>query len=196
MTATTSSLPDRALRADAQRNLLRVLEAARSVFAEQGADASVTEIAERAGVGVATIFRRFPTKSDLLVAVLERRFQDLLVTADEALARPDAEPAFRAFLQAVVGSVVADRGFCDCVGTELVERSALRSLGDELRGRTGAILQRAQAAGAVRADVDADDIRILAMAVAQAGLTVEPARPGAWSRHLDIVLDGLRPTTA
>ena len=85
MTATTP----RALRADAERNLRRVLDAALEVFAEHGLDAPVTLIAERAGVGVATIFRRFPTKDDLLAALLAHRGEQLVAAADAALERTD-----------------------------------------------------------------------------------------------------------
>jgi AcrR family transcriptional regulator len=91
---------DRALRADAQRNLRRVLDAAREVFAEQGSEASVTAIAERAGVGVATIFRRFPTKDDLLGAILEQRLDELVDAADAAL----VDGGLRAFMTAAVAA--------------------------------------------------------------------------------------------
>ena len=115
MTATTP----RVLRADAERNLRRVLDAALEVFAEHGIDAPVTLIAERAGVGVATIFRRFPTKDDLLAALLAHRGEQLVAAADAALERDDPEAAFRELAELITATQIADRGFCDAIGTEL-----------------------------------------------------------------------------
>jgi AcrR family transcriptional regulator len=183
---------DRALRADAQRNLRRVLDAARAVFAEQGAEASVTAIAERAGVGVATIFRRFPTKDDLLGAILEQRLDELVDAADAAL----VDGGLRAFMTAAVASFVGDHCLCDVAGTDLFARDEVRSRVEELDRRLGALLARARREGEVRADVTAADISVLVTAVARAGLRLEPSAPGAWRRPLGIVLDGLRPEAA
>jgi AcrR family transcriptional regulator len=87
---TTPRLEERPLRADAQRNLARILDAAREVFAEEGIEATVAEVAERAGVGTATIFRRFPTKDDLLAAVVEHSLEDIAQKGREALAGKNA----------------------------------------------------------------------------------------------------------
>jgi AcrR family transcriptional regulator len=189
---TVAETDTRALRADARRNLERILEAARAVFAEHGVEAPVTEIAERAGVGVATIFRRFPTKDDLLAAVVEQRSTHLIESADAALADPDAAAGFRAFMQAAAQATIGDRGFCEVAGTSIMGRPGVRERVDELVSRVRALLARAKAAGAVRADVTTEDIPILLMAVAQAGLVLEETLPGAWRRYLDIVLDGLQ----
>lgn len=192
MTAVAETDP-RALRADAQRNLERILEAARDVFAEHGVDAPVTEVAERADVGVATIFRRFPTKDDLLAAVVEHRMLLLLDAANEAVAAEDPAAGLRAFMQTAAEVHVTDRGFCAMAGSSIVGRPGLRELVDQLVSRVRALLVRAKAAGAIRADVTAEDIPILLMAVAQTGLILEETVPGAWRRYLDIVLDGLAP---
>jgi AcrR family transcriptional regulator len=184
------------LRADAQRNLVRVLDAAREVFAEHGIDAPVTEIAERAGVGVGTIFRRFPTKDDLLVAVVEQRTAQLVEAADVALAQPDAGAALRRFLETAAAMHISDRCWCDASGTDLFAREGLRELVDVLVTKMDALLSRAQASGHVRTDVRALDLPVLLMGVAKSGLMLEDAAPGAWKRYLGIVLDGLRPEAA
>ena len=183
------------LRADAQRNLVRVLDAAREVFAEQGVDAPVTEIADRAGVGVGTIFRRFPTKDDLLVAVVEQRTQQLIEAADLALESPDPGAALRGFMEKATAMQISDVCWCEA-GADLFEREGIRELTDVLVGKIGELLTSAQTAGQIRSDVRALDIPVLLMAVAKSGLMLEDAVPGAWKRYLAIILDGLRPEAA
>jgi AcrR family transcriptional regulator len=185
-----------ALRADAQRNLVRVLEAAREVFAEQGIDAPVAEIAERAGVGVGTIFRRFPTKEDLLVAVVRQRTSQLIEAADTALAEQNAGAALRRFMETAAAMQISDRCWCDATGTDLFGREGIRELVDVLVSKLAALLARAQASGDVRADVRALDLPVLLTGVAKSGLLLEDAAPGAWKRYLGIVFDGLRPEAA
>jgi AcrR family transcriptional regulator len=184
-----------ALRADAQRNLVRVLDAAREVFAEQGIDAPVTDIAERAGVGVGTIFRRFPTKDDLLVAVVEQRTVQLIDAADAALESTDPGAALRSFMETAAAMHISDVCWCEA-GSDLFGRDGIRELIDVLVGKMGELLTRAQTAGQVRSDVRALDIPVLLMAVAKSGLMLEEAVPGAWKRYLGIILDGLRPEAA
>lgn len=185
----------RELRADAQRNLGRVLDAAREVFAEQGLDAHVTEIADRAGVGVGTIFRRFPTKDALLAALLEQRGRELL---DRAAALAGAEPgdAFEGLVTAAVELQIRDRGFCDAIGTQVFGREELHELFHEVHGHLRRLLAAAQAAGAVRDDVTAEDVALILHGIARTGLMLEPAAPGAWRRYLRLALDGLRPDSA
>ena len=103
---------DTALRSDAQRNLARVVEAAREVFAEQGLDACVAEVARRAGVGTGTIFRRFPTKEDLLAAVVEHRLRDVLAEAQRAAAASDPAKGLRQFMTWAAETLIGDRCFC------------------------------------------------------------------------------------
>jgi AcrR family transcriptional regulator len=185
-----------ALRADAQRNLVRVLDAAREVFAEQGIDAPVTEIADRAGVGVGTIFRRFPTKDDLLVAVVQQRNEMMLAAADDALAHRDPGAGLRKFMEVGAEAYIHDRGFCDATETNVFARQGVREQIDELVKKVGELVTRAQAAGAVRGDLRALDVPVLMMGVAKSGLALEEAAPGAWRRYLGIVFDGLRPECA
>jgi len=192
--AETETLPT--LRADARRNLERILEAARETFAERGVDAPVTEVAERAGVGVATIFRRFPTKDDLLVAVVEQRTRHLLSLADAALAHEHPGTGLREFMVAFAELHVLDRGFCDAAETDLFAREGPRQLIDEVLQRIRALLRRARATGDVRADITAEDIPVLVIGVAQAGLMVEDVAPGMWRRYLGVMLDGLQPESA
>jgi AcrR family transcriptional regulator len=181
------------LRADAQRNLERILEAARAVFAEEGLDASVADVAERAGVGTATIFRRFPTKDDLVAAMLERELEAIVVRARAAVEAKDPAVAIADFFSGVVETFIEDRCFCEASGGDLFERPRIQALVGELIAVTDQLLRRAQAAGAIRRDVVAEDIGFLINAVGLAGLRLEHTAPGAWRRYVEIVLAGLAP---
>jgi len=168
------------LRADARRNLDRVLAAAAEAFAEGGPGVSVDEIARRAGVGHATVFRRFPTKDALIAAVVEARLAELALLAEAALARDDVGAAFEDFVWQVAELHARDRGLHDCLarGGELPGSAALHEAGSRL-------VARAQAAGAVRTDVTPDDVEALL------GAAIKAAPPDRWRRHVEVVLAGL-----
>jgi len=186
----------RELRVDAQRNLARILEAAREVFAEEGIDAPIVEIAARAGVGVGTIFRRFPHKDELIVALLEDRGRQLLESADAALGSDDPGEAFGRLIEVSVDMQITDRGLCEAMGTDLLAREGLRAQFDLVHARFAAVLRRAQEAGAVRSDVTAEDLLFVIHGVAHAGRMLEDSTPGGWRRYLGLALDGLRPEAA
>jgi AcrR family transcriptional regulator len=171
-----------ALRADAQRNLNRVLEAAAEAFSESGPDVSVDEIARRAGVGHATVFRRFPTKDALIRAVVGQRIEELALLAQTALAAEDPGAAFTDYVWAAMELQARDRGLFQCMDRCLKDKKT-----QEVVAATEQIVARAQKAGAVRSDMSPGDIPNLISAV----MTAAP--PGQWRRHMEVVLDGLRP---
>jgi AcrR family transcriptional regulator len=168
------------LRADAERNRGLVLEAARTVFAEHGLEAGVAEVAERAGVGVATIFRRFPTKDDLLAALLESRVREITELARKAATLGE-------FMVDAAAVHIADRGFCDCVDNEVFQRPELQQARAEVRTIVAKLLRRAQRDGEVRKDVTVDDLPVILLGVARS------APHDGWQRYLEFALDGLRP---
>jgi AcrR family transcriptional regulator len=174
------------LRSDAQRNLERILEAARAVFADRGLDASVGEVAARAGVGTATIFRRFPTKDDLLAAVLESELNGLLAQAEKAATLSE-------LMTAMLGRFISARCICEAVGSELFERPDVAALKTRLGAALADVLEREQRAGTIRTDVTLEDVEFLFNALGQAGMQAEKTAPGTWRRYVDIVLAGLRP---
>ncbi|HEV8249836.1 MAG TPA: helix-turn-helix domain-containing protein [Gaiellaceae bacterium] len=170
------------LRADAQRNLGRVLDAAAEVFAEQGPSASVDEIARRAGVGHATVFRRFPTKDALIRAVVDRRIAELNALADDALHAEDPGAAFTEFVWRAAELGAKDRGLDECF-LRCADSPTLTTL----RDAGTRITRRAQQAGALRTDIPAREVPELIRAAMRA------AAPGQWRRNVQVVLDGLRP---
>jgi len=164
-----------ALRADARRNLARVLEVAEECFAERGLDVSVDEIARRAGVGHGTVFRHFPTKDALVAAVIRRQLANAVETARAALEHPEAGAGFESFFRQLAEAYEHNRSLVE--GIELcADAPEKRELGVAVRK----LVARAQEAGALRRDVSADDVLMLV--------------PTA-SRFPEIVLEGLRAGT-
>jgi AcrR family transcriptional regulator len=169
------------LRADARRNLERVLDAATDVFAASGPDASIDEIARLAGVGHGTVFRRFPTKDDLMYAVIERHVALMHEMAEEALASEDPGEAFFDFVRNVAELNMRTPGLHRCV-----VHCGQKPGAAELQGLVDRIVSRAQTAGAVRRDVQPADVQLLV----RSALISSPE--GQWRRYLAVVLDGLR----
>ena len=169
------------LRADARRNLERVLDAAEQAFGASGPDASIDEIARLARVGHGPVFRRFPTKDDLMYAVIERHVAQMQAIAEEALASPDPGEAFFDFVWRVAELNMSTAGLHRCV-----VHCGGKPGAAELEKLAGKIVLRAQRAGAVRHDVKPADVQLLV----RSALTSAP--PGQWRRYLEVVLDGLR----
>jgi len=169
------------LRADARRNLERVLDAATEAFAASGPDASIDDIARLAGVGHGTVFRRFPTKDDLMVAVIERHVGEMRALAEEALVAEDPGEAFFGFVHQVAELNMRTPGLHRCV-----VHCGSKPGAAELEKLADRVVTRAQRAGALRRDVKAEDVRVLV----RSALTNAPA--GQWRRYLGVVLDGLR----
>jgi len=182
------------LRADAQRNRARILAAASEVFAEQGLEASADEIAVRAGVGHATVFRHFPTKDDLIVAILEDRVCELTRVAEEAAGGGDAFAGLRRVMEFCAERYAEDRCIAEAAGADPVASSPrLKAAKRGLYERLDALLQRAQAAGQVRADLEPEDLLILLTAALRAA-PPGPETGDRWRRYLDVILDGMRPS--
>jgi AcrR family transcriptional regulator len=178
------------LRADAQRNLDRILEAASDAYAELGPDVTMDEIARRAGVGHGTVFRRFPTKDALRAAVIHARLEELLARARELLDEADAGAALEAFVWAAAEMCRRDRALFE--GIEQCDHSAeVLTAKQELHDVVGKLVRRAHRSGAIRSGLDSHDIGALVGAAIQASMHSE--RSGAWRRYVQVVLDGLKP---
>ncbi len=178
------------LRADAQRNLDRILEAASDAYAEVGPDVTTDEIARRAGVGHGTVFRRFPTKDALRAAVIHVRLEELLARAHELLDKPDAGAAFEEFVWVAAEASRRDRALFE--GIERCEGFAeVSEAKQDLHDTVGKLIRRAQRAGALRRGLDSRDIGALVAAAIQASMHAD--RGDAWRRYVEVVLAGLRP---
>ena len=149
MAATATKLGDRR---DARRNRARIVAAAREVFSSAGADAPAREIARRADVGVATLYRHFPARADLVDAVLEEAFEELIQIAEAALAEPDPWTGFVRFVDEALVLHAQNRALKDVVESEEHGRELARAMRQRIRPLTEQLVARAQAAGALRQD--------------------------------------------
>jgi AcrR family transcriptional regulator len=184
------------LRADAARNRSAIVEAARAVFAEQGLDAPYDEIARRSGTGNATLYRRFPTRGDLVAAVFADRMTEHLEAVQAGLADDDAWRGFASYIQTAAAMQARDRGIADLVTMDVAAAPAI----EELRSRAFAglvrLVERAQAAGVLRADFTTEDVVLLLMANAGLVELAHGIRAEASARLIHVLLDGFRAAAA
>src|SRR3954447_4386610 len=188
-----TDLVTRPLRADARRNRERVLAAARTVFAEHGREAQMDDVARRAGVGVGTVYRHFPTKEALVQALALDLFNGVLDGARAALAIEDPWEAFVAALWSGARILASDRAFTEIAAE--ADMPITPEFQAELNAVFAELIGRAQASGDLRADLVLDDLPMFMCGIGAA--TVKPHRcPDAWRRHLSLVIDGLRAKNA
>lgn len=176
-------------RADAQRNVERLVAAARTAVAEVGIDVTAHEIARRAGVGIGTFYRRVSSREALLDAVLAEVLGEAVATGDKALADPDPWTGFCRFAAAFVRLRAESCGIGEALGG--ASGPALDQALSEIRERIRLLVEHTQAAGAMRTDVAWQDVPFLLAAVATGERTVGlRAGDEQWNRNLQIVLDG------
>lgn len=192
-TQSPSSATNRRLRADARRNHELLVEAARQAFTELGPDAPLDEIARRAGVGAGTLYRRFPSRIDLLEAVFQNRIEAVTVQAKELLSAPSPSDALVRWLRTVVEHSTMHRGLAASLMALRLERggASTASSHEAMRTAGSALVVRAQQAGEIRTDVDAISVLKLVNAVAWAS-EQSPDGPDHTEKMLTIVMDGLR----
>jgi AcrR family transcriptional regulator len=181
------------MRADARDNRARILDAADEVFGTGGAAASTDEVARRAGVGIGTVFRHFPTKQDLLRAVLTARLEGLRDRARDLSGSAEPGRAFLDFFGEVVDGAAEKLTIAEALlDTGDDAAGAPARAGQELRQAFGGLLERAQAAGAVRDDVALPEVYALMVGVSRATANV-PLDDAVKQRMVALALDGLRP---
>jgi AcrR family transcriptional regulator len=187
---------ERPLRRDAERNRQRILAAAADAFAQGGLAVTMDEIARCAGVGVGTVYRRFPDKELLIEALFEQRIDELVALAEVARDDPDPFAGLARFFETFLAVQAADRGLKDVVlGTARGAGRATRA-----RERIGPIVDdlraRACEAGDLRPDVAASDLALIQFLLGAVIDFTHDVAPDTWRRMLAIVLDGLRPSRA
>jgi len=179
------------LRADARRNHAAVIAAAKELFADQGLDAQMPDVAKAAKVGVGTVYRHFPNKDDLIAALVAERFERLAEKAREGVEAEDPWEGLCAFIRFSAQIQADDRGLCEVMGSrpEVMDAAARAAGLPELCER---LVKRAQGAGELRRDLVWEDIPMIACGLGRiTQATVGPAT-GRWPRLLEIILDGLR----
>jgi AcrR family transcriptional regulator len=181
------------LRSDARRNRRRLLEAARGVMREQGLDASLGEIARRAGVGTATLYRHFPTREALCEAVFAEYGSELEQIRERVLRIPDAWDALVIWLEETCAAFATDQAFADLVTRGMPQSPALSDLCMRAIRLAETLFHNAQRQGVVRSDAELTDLMFIMYSLQQVVPVTAKVAPHAWRRHLTIALDGLRP---
>jgi len=185
----------RPMRADAVLNRLRILEAAEEVFAEQGVLAPIDAVAERAGVGVGTVYRHFSTKEALFEAIVLTRLTELASLAEEQARADDAAAALFSFLRDLAAKVSNKHDLIDALSVAGIDiKSQCAGMADKLEGGVGLMLEGAQAEGAVRTGVTVPEVLGLVIGACQSAER-SGISPDSRARMVDIVCDGLREPT-
>ncbi len=188
-----STIAHRPQRADARRNREKVLAAARLAFGETGIDTQVDDIARRAGVGVGTVYRHFPTKDALVEALAEAHFDRLADAVEAALdVEGDAWTVFTDAIWSTAAPAAADVAWCEIIAghPRSVEAAAVGQ--QRLATATATLIERAQATGAMRPDATVGDIKTIMCGFGHIAASQRAGAPVDWERYLTIALDGLR----
>jgi AcrR family transcriptional regulator len=183
----------RVLRADAERNRRRVLQVAQEVFATEGLAVPIDEIARRAGLGVGTLYRHFPTKEALFEAIVVGRMEGLVEEARQGAEARDRGAAFFGFLTRMVEEGSAKKDFLNALAGTGVDLQRVAAIKQRMRRALAVLLERAQAAGAVRGEIGAADVLTLVMGTVGAA-DRHGAGPAERNRLLAVIFDGLRAT--
>ena len=188
VTVPTPSLPRRA---DARRNRERVIAAAAAVFAEKGLDAGVPEIAARACVGKATVYRSFPSKEHLVAAVARERLAWITELVTHALAAEDAGRAFTDVVLKIAEQQAGDWAVAGSLAAD-IHQPELDSARAATHAAFEALVDRGRAAGALRPDATAEELRVLFTGVAQVLRAADERDPQVWRRYGELIADALR----
>jgi AcrR family transcriptional regulator len=194
MTAATDRPAARPLRKDAARNRALLIDAAREVFAERGLEASLDDVAHRAGLGVGTAYRHFANKYELAQAIFAEAIDRVIELAERAADSADPWDGIVTFLEGTAEMQTADRGLREVLmGVHDPERMA--QVHDRLSPAMHRMVERGKQAGRIRPDVDVTDLGIVVIMLCTVADVTGDAAPDLWRRYLPMLLDGLRTGT-
>ncbi|MEV6912497.1 TetR family transcriptional regulator [Amycolatopsis sp. NPDC051071] len=184
--------PARPLRRDAELNRQRIIAAARDVFGERGLEATLDDVAHHAGVGVGTVYRRFPSKEHLVEAMFVDQFETIRKLAEEALRAEDPWEGFTRFTWRAAELHAGDRGLREVMLSNVFGHEHVAEAKTQLVPLITQLVARAQAAGALRADVVPTDMPLLHQMIGSVIEFTQSTQPDLWRRCLALLLDGLR----
>ncbi|MEU7628703.1 TetR/AcrR family transcriptional regulator [Nocardia sp. NPDC049220] len=185
--------PPRRLRADAARNQQRIIAAARELFADHGLEITLDDVAERAGVGVGTVYRRFANKKELIVEVFDQNLNEFADAAEAALQHPDPWFGLVEFFEYACRHLATNRGFSEVIlELEDVETNRFAVVGNRIKPTVTAICERARDAGALAEGIEPSDFFALVHMVDGIAEFAKPVNPDIWQRYMAIALNGVR----
>ena len=187
---------ERPLRRDAERNRQRILAAAAQVFTDRGLDATLDDVARAAGVGVGTVYRRFPDKEALIAALFRARIDNLVTVAEDACGAADPWKAVVSYLEYAAAAMAGDTGLRQLMMFGTYDRDQVCYASDRMRPVITRLVQRAQASGDLRGDFEATDVKMIAFMLASLAEYAAAVTPDVWRRYLAMLIDGLRPSRA
>jgi AcrR family transcriptional regulator len=182
----------RRLRKDAERNRQRVVEAARELFAVRGLEANLNDVAHHAGLGVGTVYRRFPTKQELIEAVFEDGVNQLIALADSALHHDDSWRGFVWFLEQMCESTATDRGAREIVFSRTHGGVRIDAARDRLVPKIAKLVERAQKDGHLRPELSQTDMPIFGLLAGTVSEFAGHVDAQLWRRYVAILVDGIR----
>jgi AcrR family transcriptional regulator len=183
-------------RRDAQRNQVKLVAAGREVFAERGVDASLEEIARRAGVGIGTLYRHFPSREALVEVIFEEHIGQVLAAADEAAAADDAWAGLVAFLERVLDLQARNLPLRDVFVRHPVGKGRIAAQRRQIGPLLKKMVVRAREQGVLRSDFTVGDLALAMWSFAPVFEATAGIAPNVWRRHLQLVLDGMRAEAA
>jgi AcrR family transcriptional regulator len=192
----TRTKPAGPLRKDASRNRAALLAAARIAFAQEGLDAPLEGIARRAGVAIGTLYRHFPTRMDMVAAVIADKKRAWIKAAEAAVVMEPAWDGLAFFLERVCELQAGDLAFNDIASMRFPRAPGIEAARKRANDLGRRIVERAQAEGSLRADVTAEDLAFVVWAHSRISEATHAIEPHAWRRYLALTLDGLRATAA
>lgn len=182
----------RGLRADACRNRDAIVSAARDVFARHGLQAPLEDIARQAGVGIATLYRRFPSRERLVAAALIDKVSQYARAASDARQDPDAWHGFACFVRRICELQADDRGLSDLLSMTLPASEEVEQLRAAAGEHVAALVERARTAGRLRPDFAPEDLMLLLIANAAVAHVTRSDAPDAWRRLVALFLDAFQ----
>jgi AcrR family transcriptional regulator len=184
--------PAKPLRADAERNRRRILDAAAELFGERGLGVTLNDVAHHAGVGVGTVYRRYPDKAHLVDALFEDRVGTLAAIVRAHLGNPDPWDGLVGALSDLLEVQETDAAFKELLLSSAYGHPGIVRMRDQLAPITAELVARAKAAGTLRADIERQDLPLIQIMLGAVIDCSREAAPGLWRRYLELLLQGMR----
>ena len=184
---------ERRMRADAARNRQAVITAAREVFAEDGLEAPLQQIARRAGVGIGTLYRRFPAREQLVAAALIDKISQYADIAERAAREPDPWTGFAGFAEKICTMQAGDRGLADLLLISLAPGEQVEAIRERANHSVIVLIDRAKAAGQLRSQLAGEDLLMFFLAASAVAAATRRDAPEALPRFVALMLDAFRP---